>query len=614
MRIQHNIAALNSYRQLSGNNNALSKNLEKLSSGYRINRAGDDAAGLAISEKMRAQIKGLETAQKNANDGISLVQTAEGNLTEVHSMLNRMVELATQSANGTYDDSVDRANLQKEVDSLLDEIDRIAEGANFNGIKLLDGSLGGAKVSSVKGTDTVFNDDAVIENLAITNATLGGQQVAAATAGKYTSGQVSNVQNTAGDVTIKFTDETGAEKSVTLKNVTPGGTSANDFITALDTAIKADNTLNKYFSGAAAGGGGDKIDITSKTAGNTKVSIKEITATNATVAAGTQAAGTDGGKIDSTVTLKVGDKLDIDGQTYTFDANATGADANKFKDFNDLAAKLEAKGITLDMKDPKNVKASKVRTPATEKEPATAASTTIDFDGRVGTDIIGGNLTINDGTKEFTFEFVKAGEKPVNKDAVAVEIGETDTAEQIAQKVNDAITGAGLTGYQVELAENADGKKTQIKVTSDVEGAQSKAADVEFTGGGLTLQVGDTNDDYQKVRVTVNSMSAKSLGIDGIDISTQTGASDAIAKIKTAINTVSSQRGDLGAIQNRLDHTINNLGVQTENMTAAESRIRDTDMAEEMMAYTKNNILVQAAQAMLAQANTVPQGVLQLLQ
>ena len=538
MRIQHNIAALNSYRQLSGNNNALSKNLEKLSSGYRINRAGDDAAGLAISEKMRAQIKGLETAQKNANDGISLVQTAEGNLTEVHSMLNRMVELATQSANGTYDDSVDRANLQKEVDSLLDEIDRIAEGANFNGIKLLDGSLGGAKVSSVKGTDTVFNDDAVIENLAITNATLGGQQVAAATAGKYTSGAITGVQNAATDVTINFTDETGKAQSVTLKNITPAGTNVSDFVTALDTAIKGDGTLNKYFKGAVINGA-DKVDIENVTAGNTGVKITGITTTNATVAAGTQAAGTDGGKIDSTVTLQVGDKLDIDGQTYTFDANATGTDANKFKDFNDLAAKLEAKGITLDMKDPKNVKASKVKTPATEKEPATAASTTIDFDGRVGTDIIGGNLTINDGTKEFTFEFVKAGEKPVNKDAVAVEIGETDTAEQIAQKVNDAITGAGLTGYQVELAENADGKKTQIKVTSDVEGAQSKAADVEFTGGGLTLQVGDTNDDYQKVRVTVNSMSAKSLGIDGIDISTQTGASDAIAKIKTAINTVS---------------------------------------------------------------------------
>ena len=141
MRIQHNIAALNSYRNLTGNNNAVSKNLEKLSSGYRINRAGDDAAGLAISEKMRAQITGLNTAQKNAQDGVSLVQTAEGALTEVHSMLNRMVELADQSANGTYDNAVDRANLQKEIASLKDEIDRIADATNFNGINLLDGSL-----------------------------------------------------------------------------------------------------------------------------------------------------------------------------------------------------------------------------------------------------------------------------------------------------------------------------------------------------------------------------------------------------------------------------------------------------------------------------------------
>ena len=143
MRIQHNIAALNSYRNLTNNNSAVSKNLEKLSSGYKINRAGDDAAGLAISEKMRAQITGLETAQKNANDGISLVQTAEGALTEVHSMLNRMVELADQSANGTYQDAVDRENLQKEVQSLKDEINRISESTNFNGIQLLDGTMDG---------------------------------------------------------------------------------------------------------------------------------------------------------------------------------------------------------------------------------------------------------------------------------------------------------------------------------------------------------------------------------------------------------------------------------------------------------------------------------------
>ena len=153
MRIQHNIAALNSYRNLTGNNNAVSKNLEKLSSGYRINRAGDDAAGLAISEKMRAQITGLNTAQKNAQDGVSLVQTAEGAMTEVHSMLNRMVELADQSANGTYDNAVDRANLQKEITSLKSEIDRIADSTNFNGINLLDGSLSTNTVTKLQATD-----------------------------------------------------------------------------------------------------------------------------------------------------------------------------------------------------------------------------------------------------------------------------------------------------------------------------------------------------------------------------------------------------------------------------------------------------------------------------
>ena len=142
MRIQHNIMAMSAYRNYTNNVSAMKKNLEKLSSGYKINRAGDDAAGLAISEKMRAQITGLETAQKNAKDGISLVQTAEGALTEVHDMLNRMVELATQSANGTYDDTTDRYQLQKEVTELQNEIDRISKASNFNGIHLLDGTLG----------------------------------------------------------------------------------------------------------------------------------------------------------------------------------------------------------------------------------------------------------------------------------------------------------------------------------------------------------------------------------------------------------------------------------------------------------------------------------------
>ena len=173
MRIQHNIAALSAYRNLTNNNSMVSKNLEKLSSGYRINRAGDDAAGLAISEKMRAQITGLETAQKNANDGISLIQTAEGALTEVHSMLNRMVELANQSANGTYQDE-DRANLQAEVKALQDEINRISEGTNFNGINLLDGSLSdGSNIKTIATIDTAGMLDAASNLGSIKDGELG---------------------------------------------------------------------------------------------------------------------------------------------------------------------------------------------------------------------------------------------------------------------------------------------------------------------------------------------------------------------------------------------------------------------------------------------------------
>ena len=360
MRIQHNIAALNSYRNLTNNNSAVSKNLEKLSSGYRINRAGDDAAGLAISEKMRAQITGLNTAQKNAQDGVSLVQTAEGALTEVHSMLNRMVELADQSANGTYDDKVDRENLQKEITSLKDEIDRIADSTNFNGINLLDGSLqDGAKVAmTVSGNGVTAN----------------------------------------GDGTFK-----------------------------VDTGVIQD-----------------------------------------------------------------GETITINGKSYEYDKNGTG-DNGKFKDIAGLKKLVEKDGLS--------------------------------------------------------------------------------------------VSGTDLNTLKVEKA-----------------------------GKELTLQIGDTSADFNQMTVGVNDMHTAALGIADIDISTQQGAKDAVDLIKNAINSVSSTRGDLGAIQNRLEHTINNLSVTAENMTAAESRIRDVDMANEMMAYTKNNILVQSSQAMLAQANQIPQGVLQLLQ
>ena len=401
MRIQHNIAALNSYRNLTGNNNAVSKNLEKLSSGYRINRAGDDAAGLAISEKMRAQITGLNTAQKNAQDGVSLVQTAEGALTEVHSMLNRMVELADQSANGTYDNAVDRANLQKEIASLKDEIDRIADSTNFNGINLLDGSLSTSTTATLKGATT-------------------GTKAAV-------------------DLKFTFADQfNGKDIKVNLANA------------------------------AAAG---DKIE--------------------ATVAA------------DGSITLKM------------------------------------------------------------------------------------------DATKDHSASAIKEALANAKLDDVAQE----DRAKMSSLLASATVTGAGTTG----LANGDDFAEKAGTVTP-------------AKGKSLTLQIGDTSKDFNQMAVSVGDMHGEALGIADIDISTQVGAQTAVDKIKSAINSVSSTRGDLGAIQNRLEHTINNLSVTSENMTAAESRIRDVDMANEMMAYTKNNILVQSSQAMLAQANQLPQGVLQLLQ
>ena len=489
MRIQHNIAALNSYRQLSGNNSAVSKNLEKLSSGYRINRAGDDAAGLAISEKMRAQITGLETAQKNANDGISLVQTAEGALTEVHSMLNRMVELADQSANGTYDDKTDRANLQKEVKSLLDEIDRIAEGTNFNGINLLDGSL----------STTELN---------VTNATVGKNPVTPTTTpasgaiSEFTMNQASNAGNPY-TLKVEYADASGKLHSVDVKY--DGGGSAEDNAKAVAEALAKNGELSSIFDVKADTTG--KLTLTSKVTGADGARVMSVSSSDA----GTATLGTFKAGADAKVTIAnlgksavAGDKFTLNGKTYEFVA--------------DTAAKPTTEGATA----------------------------------------------------------IVVGAKP--EDTVA--------------NINKALEKEGVKA----------------------EGTDNVTFSAIQNGKGLTLQIGDTADDFNQLTVSVGSMSAKSLGIADVDISTQAGAQEAVGKIKDAINSVSSTRGDLGAIQNRLEHTINNLSVTTENMTAAESRIRDTDMADEMMSYTKNNILVQAAQAMLAQANQVPQGVLQLLQ
>ena len=554
MRIQHNIAALNSYRQLSGNNSAVAKNLEKLSSGYRINRAGDDAAGLAISEKMRAQITGLETAQKNANDGISLVQTAEGALTEVHSMLNRMVELATQSANGTYDNSVDRANLQKEFDSLLEEVDRISDATNFNGINLLDGSLGGAKVASTTGTKSA-------DSVAGTAVTPGG---GTATVANTKNGVAATPAKASFDISfaaITANDGTGtAKEGVTGAQMTyqigktkitidvEKGMTAKEVADAVETKFKASNSK--------------LTDATDKEV--------EFTVTN-----------DNNGKLTFTA------KTDAD-----FTAPANGAAS--------VTATPKAGAVG-----------------AKARVDGEASKAVLDFDGRAGGDFLGGTVKIGDKTYAFV---EKAGDAKNGETEVVID--KNATSKEVANKLAQAAQADTKFTVVADVADkNAKVTITEKGTASATDGGKTNYSGnkiaVEFNGTGLRLQVGDTDDDFQKVRVAVGDMSTKGLGLDTLKatgIADQTTAGTSIDKIKAAINTVSSTRGDLGAIQNRLEHTINNLGVTTENMTAAESRIRDTDMAQEMMSYTKNNILVQAAQAMLAQANQVPQGVLQLLQ
>lgn len=496
MVVRSNIMALNANRQLGMNNSQVSKSLEKLSSGYKINRAGDDASGLAISEKMKAQIKGLETASTNSQDGISLVQTAEGALTEVHDMLNRMVELAGKAANGTIDSETDRAALQDEMNSLLDEIDRIAESTDFNGIKLLNGDLA---TNTVKLGNIKLGAGNASTTVAATAATTT-QTIAAGTAAPA-------------KLTVEYTDANGKLQSVTVDYT--GTAAADTNATAMRDALKANSELSALFD---IGGTGADITFTAKTAGEGGVKVTNITSTDAKKDAVGKLAFKDGTDAYEKVTggangIKAGDKVTVNGTVYEFVANA--------------------------------------------------------------------------------------GDKVTTEGAVAVLVGADNNAS--AANLNKALESEGIT--------------------VSVDNAQDLLFKPMSTGKGLSLQIGATGDAYNKVTINVGNMSSKGLGIDNlrnIGIMSQDAASAALDQIKngadSAINTVSSVRAELGAMQNRLEHTINNLDVASENMQSANSQIRDTDMAKEMMEYTKKNVLTQAAQAMLAQANQQPQSILQLLQ
>ena len=426
MVVQHNITAMNANRMLGVTTSGQSKSTEKLSSGYRINRAADDAAGLSISEKMRKQIRGLSQASTNAQDGISCVQTAEGALTEVHSMLQRMNELTVQSANGT-NSTVDRNAIQAEIDQLTTEIDRVSETTKFNETYLLKGADSGTKTYTQSYKTPVTNE------IALANGKTLGDYYAKGSTTKLTLDQLKDYLEI---------DETGAIKVKEGKKVYNAGADTTGEFGAQKTAVTAFAEL----------------------------------------------------EVKSTALLN----------------NA---------------------GNTVDEKD---------------------LSTYYDEDGTYK-----GGLYKKDST------------------GTAKEVG----AEQIEN--------------YVKVSEEANQK------------------DLE-----LSFQVGADTTTENKITVTMQSMSAKSIGVDELKVTGKdsTNADAAVNTISDAIKQVSKQRSALGAVQNRLEHTIANLDNVVENTTSAESRIRDTDMAEEMVSYSKNNILMQAGQSMLAQANQQNQGVLSLLQ
>ena len=576
MVVQHNLTAMNSNRMLGLTTKTQAKSTEKLSSGYKINRAADDAAGLSISEKMRKQIRGLTQASLNAQDGISAVQTAEGALTEVHDMLQRMNELAVKASNGTMSED-DRSYVQNEIDQLVTEIDRVSETTKFNETYLLKGA--GDKSATVKADATIGDTSSE----ATVTAAKGNIY-----SGTIASGLASGTEDTA---TVKYLDAEGntRTKEVTFK----AGADAEATAKNLAKAIEDDKDLGRIFNASADKSG--KLTVESKLNGNktddSKNAVTEITFKSTQGALKTEISGATteaatGESVTFTLTdkngtnqLKDGNSITIDGKTYTYDSQkaSTTDDANTFKSLDDLQKLLgDDYEVSVEITATKTSQKWKV-------DPAAGAS-----------------AAIKDG------------------DAVVT----TETTDLKAAKKADALGSVAATDGTTEFKDvakptgNAAG--TEVKYSDKVITLNiARKAAVETSDAlTLSLQVGADSTEENKISVDIESMSAKSLGIDGlkVDGANSTNADNAIDTIAAAIQKVSTQRSALGAVQNRLEHTINNLDNVVENTTSAESQIRDTDMATEMVKYSNNNILAQAGQAMLAQANQSNQGVLSLLQ
>lgn len=508
MIINHNLMANNAISRMNSNSSTASKSMEKLSSGLRINRAGDDAAGLAISEKMRGQIRGLDQASANSQDSISMVQTAEGALNETTSILQRMRELAVQSSTDTNTND-DRTAIQSEISQLTDEIDRIADTTEFNTKKLINGS---ASADAKNGFNT----------------------------------------NTSGT----------AAAGVDVKSYASIGTTTVSVVSATLTSAQGTITASKKFTtdGSAAATG--------------------TTALNALISTANASLGLTSGDTIS-ISMRVGDK------DVSVDYKITDAATETFQNVVDtLNTKLGTTGT------------------------ASISTGTLTLTGVDGRDNAITDVSIKAKTS-------------AGADRTAFNTTTTFTQTQVAASIGDSIinTSDAVTNTAVAVAQGGTNSTLIDGVTIKMANAATNATDafsvtVSKSDQSLTAHIGAN--EGQTMDISIDDMGARALNVrdangDAIDLSSSDSAEKAITTIDNAIKKVSQERSKLGAIQNRLEHTINNLGTSSENLTSAESRIRDVDMAKEMSTFSKNNILSQAAQAMLAQANQQPQQVLQLL-
>ena len=563
MIINHNMNALNAHRNMGVNNTNAGKSMEKLSSGLRINRAGDDAAGLAISEKMRGQIRGLTQASRNASDGISLVQTAEGALNETTNILQRMREISVQSANSTNTET-DRAALQEELNQLTTEINRIGNTTEFNTQKLLNGGAGSSSSANVT--------DAASATVTSTNVFTG-----------------KNLANSTDNASIKIDGTTFDITSVVKKDWT--GKGADEFITELNKVTAGETKLSDVID--VTKGANNKLTFTAKSTG--KTSSIEISA----------------GSDEIAQMLGFADKNALTPGNANYKGGATGTNAtvqrHGLQGNNELKTNYTAKkgeGFSIKVGSESEVNVSFDKTKVYEMDNAdenVAQAAREDFVKDVNAALqkagLSGKVTAalsNDNKLQLISETGK------DIEIVSGSIGEITDATKVANVQQVVGAGAQGAGFEVNLQIGANsGQAMNLSI------ADMRAAALGITGNTGQAGFSSTNN----VTNGTDTISTEA----SLDITSATNASKAITAIDSAMEKVSSERARLGAVQNRLEYTISNLDNTAENLTSAESTLRDVDMAKEMMEYSKNNILSQAAQSMISQANQQPQNVLQLL-